>query len=215
MDENPLSCGGINPMHYIGIGTGLSYSNVLPNDKTIKKSFLKDRYFINYERFLDNRDMMFSDPSYSIEVGLIYSKKKFELNKSNSSLLNVELEFLNVPITFNYVLHDSRNHQKFDQNITYKLILMAGVYSSFLLSQETSKLNDSQNELNISYPNIDYGLQFGTRIEFETFNVFSPFPIYLEYNFQYGLVNLKEIFPNSYNLTHSLSLGIKLPTTSF
>lgn len=185
-------------MHYIGIGTGFSYSTVLPNDKRISNSLLKERYFISYERYLDNRDMTFTSPKYSIELGICYESKNYNILNLNNQSIQLESNYLTIPIKYQYEFIDLQ------KSITVSVVL--GSFYSLLLNEKSS-------DKNIEYlPNSNYGIIVGPKIEVFLINGYF---LNLDYNFQYGFASLNNSISNTNNVGHIINIGFKAPSTIF
>jgi len=181
-------------MDYFTLSSGLNFVNVSHNENEIFGAYRGFQVNFTYEQYFGSS---YSKPESSIEFGLSYINKEYSRNNYNTQN-SLSVNYLSLPINYN-TRFLSVFFMKVGGYLSYKLNSLDGFYKNY----------SSDNLLTL--PELDYGLHVGTRLEFNEISSEISIPVFVEYNFQYGLVSIEDILPNTFNGTHTINLGVKFP----
>lgn len=191
--NSPLTyCPPTTPLFYIGVNTGVNSTKLNYNKHSTS---YKTSYHFGIE--VESYFHPIKEWKNSILYGVIYESKEYVVRTENSKSMNIESNYLTIPIKYNRNLFSFINNE-----ITFNV--QAGVFYSLLL-------NSTDDNSQLALPNNNYGIILGAG-----FTHFTSSGLYfkLDYNFQNEFAPISNTTPFSSNISHVINIGLKIPSRS-
>lgn len=179
-------------MEYFVLSSGLNIVQVLPQSNKNLGSSQGYQINLTFQKYFGYE---YNRPTSSVEFGLSYESKNYNILNSKNDEIELEPSYLTIPIKYQYEIVDL-----IKDNLPLS-ILMGGFYSLLL--------NEESSDENIAYlSSSNYGIILGSKIDYFFNNGLYAF---IEYNLQYGFASLQNSISNSGNISHIINIGFKVP----
>ncbi len=133
-----------------------------------------------------------------MSFSISYDNKNLNVMDTNSNVKHLNLTYIIIPIKYQRFLLSLGADSQF------RTSFLIGPIVSFHISQ-------SPNNILEKLPWINVGLLLGTKFEYDLNPNLS---IFLDYSFQFGMVNIQSEREGSRIISNNINLGFKVPTNT-